>query len=216
MQSISMPCREAARSDEQTIGGLILEKKSGTDSPVMGERLVWIDLEMSGLDPAKHVILEIAAVVTDNNLEIVAEGPNMAVYCPQERLMSMEPWSRDHHQASGLLDRVKTSSFDCLRAEKKTLDFLGAHCQQGSSPLCGNSVWQDRRFLAQYMPSLNGFLHYRNIDVSSVKELARRWFPSVPAYKKQKAHLALMDIKESIAELQYYRRRVFVSNTGRH
>jgi len=171
---------------------------------------------MSGLDPAKHVILEIAAVVTDNNLEIVAEGPNMAVHYLKETLVSMEAWSRDHHQASGLLDRVETSPFDCQRAEKKTLEFLRAHCQQESSPLCGNSVWQDRRFLAQYMPSLNGFLHYRNIDVSSIKELARRWFPSVPAYKKQKAHLALMDIKESIAELQYYRKRVFLSNTGGH
>jgi oligoribonuclease len=200
------------RSEKQTIGSFILKKES--DSPEMTQRLVWIDLEMSGLDPARHVILEIAAVVTDNDLEVVAEGPSMAVHYSKEVLVSMEAWSREHHQASGLLDRVETSPFDCRRAEKKTLEFLRAYCRQGSSPLCGNSVWQDRRFLAQYMPSLNGFLHYRNIDVSSIKELARRWFPSVPVYQKQKAHLALMDIKESIAELQFYRKRVFLCDRG--
>jgi len=170
---------------------------------------------MSGLDPDRHVILEIATVVTDNNLEIVAEGPTMAVHYSKDALVSMDAWSRAHHQASGRLDRVETAPHDCRRAEKMTLGFLRSHCQEGNSPLCGNSVWQDRRFLAQYMPSLNGFLHYRNIDVSSIKELARRWFPSVPAYQKQKAHLALMDIKESIAELQYYREKVFLS-VGRH
>jgi oligoribonuclease len=165
---------------------------------------------MSGLEPEKHVILEIAAVVTDNNLEIVAEGPSLAVHYPKDALVSMEPWSRTHHQASGLLDRVKTSAYDCGRAEKKTLEFIAGHCQPDDSPLCGNSIWQDRRFLAKYMPSLNGFLHYRNIDVSSVKELVHRWYPWLPAYEKQKAHLALMDIKESIRELEYYRDKVFL------
>ena len=151
--------------------------------------LVWIDLEMSGLDPDKHVILEIATVITDNNLEIIAEGPSMAIGHPSEDLLAMEEWSKAHHQASGLLHRVRTSPYNCRSAEQKTLEILSHYCQKGSSPLCGNSVWQDRRFLARHMPTLNGFLHYRNIDVSSVKELVRRWYPSVPAYQKQKAHL---------------------------
>ena len=176
----------------------------------MSERLVWIDLEMSGLDPDKHVILEIATVITDNNLEIIAEGPSMAIAHKSEDLLAMEEWSKAHHEASGLLHGVSTSAYNCQSAEQETLKFLSRYCQKGSSPLCGNSVWQDRRFLARYMPTLNGFLHYRNIDVSSVKELVRRWYPSVPAYEKQKAHLALIDIKESIAELRYYRDKVFL------
>lgn len=177
----------------------------------MKDRLIWIDLEMSGLYPDKHVILEIATVVTDDNLETLAEGPTLAVHHPEESLFAMEEWSRTHHRESGLLDRAEASSCDCQQAEEKTLAFLTHHCEKGSSPLCGNSIWQDRRFLAKYMPTLNGFLHYRNIDVSSIKELARRWYPSVPAYEKQKAHLALLDIKESIAELRYYRREVFMT-----
>jgi oligoribonuclease len=166
---------------------------------------------MSGLDPDKHVILEIASVVTDDNLQIVAEGPTLAIHHPEGDLLAMEEWSRTHHEKSGLLDRAKTSTYNCQQAEEKTLAFLTQHCDQGRSPLCGNSIWQDRRFLAKYMPTVNGFLHYRNIDVSSIKELVRRWYPSLPAYEKQKAHLALVDIKESIAELRYYRQEVFIS-----
>ena len=177
----------------------------------MTNRLIWIDLEMSGLNPDIHVILEIASVVTDDNLKIVAEGPTLAIHHPEEDLLAMEEWSRTHHEESGLLDRAKASSYNCQQAEEKTLAFLTHYCQQGSSPLCGNSIWQDRRFLSKYMPTVNGFLHYRNIDVSSIKELVRRWYPLLPAYEKQKAHLALIDIKESIAELRYYRQKVFVT-----
>jgi oligoribonuclease len=176
----------------------------------LSSKLIWIDLEMTGLDPEKHFILEIASIVTDNRLEIVAEGPNIAINYPEETLENMEEWSRHHHKESGLLDRAKASTYDCQSAEKKTLEFLSMHCKKGESPLCGNSVWQDRRFLIKHMPSLEEFLHYRNIDVSTIKELVRRWYASLPPYQKQKPHLALSDIKESINELKYYRQKVFL------
>lgn len=176
----------------------------------MDTHLIWIDLEMTGLDPQTHVILEIASIVTDGHLNIIAEGPDMAINHPEHILSSMEEWSREHHQASGLLDRVKASSFNCQRAEEETLAFVSRYCEKGKSLLCGNSVWQDRRFLTKYMPRLEAFLHYRIIDVSSVKELVRNWYPSLPPFKKQKAHLAMSDIVESIKELKYYREKVFV------
>jgi oligoribonuclease len=150
-------------------------------------------------------------VVTDDDLAVVAEGPNIVIYQPEAALMAMDQWAESHHQASGLLERVKASSYDCKRAEQMTLEFLYPYCRQGHSPLCGNSVWQDRRFLAKYMPSLNGFCHYRNIDVSSIKELVKRWYPALPPFKKRKAHLASMDIQESIHELKYYRQKVFLT-----
>lgn len=176
----------------------------------MKDRLIWIDLEMTGLDPEKEVILEIASIVTDGDLELVAEGPNIAINHPEEILLAMEKWSMTHHERSGLLDRARVSPYDCQSAEQKTLEFLSIHCKKGKSPLCGNSVWQDRRFLIRHMPNLGGFFHYRNIDVSSIKELVKRWYPSLPPYKKQKNHLALSDIKESINELKYYRQKVFL------
>lgn len=176
----------------------------------MNNRLIWIDLEMTGLDPERDFILEIATVVTDDQLELVAEGPNMAVNQPDEVLLFMEEWSMIHHKESGLLDRVKSSSCDCRSAEQKTLEFLSPLCKKGESPLCGNSVGQDRQFLKKHMPTLESFFHYRNIDVSTIKELVRRWYPSLPLYKKQKTHLALSDIKESISELRYYRQKVFL------
>lgn len=172
--------------------------------------LIWIDLEMTGLDPEKMVILEIATVVTDDQLEIVGEGPNIAINYPDDILKNMTGWSRSHHEESGLLERVKTSSYDCQRAEQETLDFLHGYCKQGESPLCGNSIWQDRRFLIKHMPRLEAFFHYRNIDVSSLKELVRRWYPSLPPYEKKNNHLALSDIIESINELIYYRQKVFL------
>ena len=165
---------------------------------------------MTGLDPEKEGILEIATLVTDGDLALVAEGPNMAINCPEKILLAMDKWSMTHHERSGLLDRVKASTYDCQVAEQKTLEFLFIHCKRGESPLCGNSVWQDRRFLIRHMPDLESFLHYRNIDVSSIKELVKRWYPSLPPYKKQKNHLALSDIKESVNELKYYRERVFL------
>lgn len=166
---------------------------------------------MSGLEPDRHVILEIATIVTDNNLAIVAEGPNIAVHHEKERLENMEAWSWKHHKASGLLQRAEASRDDCALAETKTLEFLSRHVEQGKSPLCGNSVWQDRRFLSRYMPTLHDFLHYRNIDVSTVKELARRWYPALPEVRKRKDHLALNDIRESIQELKFYREKIFSS-----
>lgn len=178
--------------------------------PKMNTNLIWIDLEMTGLDPETQVIVEVASIVTDGQLNIVAQGPDIAINHPEHILSSMEEWSREHHQASGLLDRVKVSSLNCRRAEEETLDFVSRYCEKGKSPLCGNSVWQDRRFLIKYMPRLEAFLHYRNIDVSSVKELVKNWYPSLPSFKKQKAHLAMSDIEESIKELKYYRENVFV------
>jgi len=180
----------------------------------LNNRLVWIDLEMTGLDPERDFIIEIATVVTDDELEVVAQGPNIAMHQPDEVLMSMDEWSTIHHKESGLLDRVKSSTWNCKSAERKTLEFLSPFCRRGESPLCGNSVGQDRQFLKKHMPTLEAFFHYRNIDVSSIKELVRRWYPSLPPYEKQKAHLALNDIKESIRELQYYRKRVFQTQKG--
>ena len=176
----------------------------------MKNHLVWIDLEMSGLDPERHVIVEIGSIVTDDRLEIVAKGPDIAINYSKNILSLMEEWSLKHHKLSGLLDRVKASPYNCRRAEQETIEFLSRYCQKGESPLCGNSVWQDRRFLIKYMPRLNEFLHYRNIDVSSIKELVRRWYPTLPGFEKQNSHLALSDIRESIKELRYYRENAFV------
>ena len=175
----------------------------------ISKQLIWIDLEMTGLDPESHVIIEIATVITDEQLEVVAQGPEIAINYPKRDLSSIDEWSRRQHQASGLLDRVKNSSFTCRQAEQETLNFLRRYCKKGECPLCGNSVWQDRRFLIKQMPRLEAFLHYRNIDVSSIKELAKRWYPSLPPFPKQKSHLALGDIKESIEELKHYRVKLF-------
>jgi oligoribonuclease len=176
----------------------------------MQEPLIWIDLEMTGLDPERHVILEIASVLTDDSLNIIAEGPCMAVHPSAQALAAMDEWSREHHHLSGLLGRAQNSPYDHQAAEHLTLEFLSPHSRKGLSPLCGNSIWQDRRFLIKHMPELEAFFHYRNIDVSSLKELVRRWYPALPQFEKQKTHTALSDIKESIAELRYYREKVFV------
>ena len=175
------------------------------------DRLVWMDLEMTGLDPERDVIIEVATVVTDNNLAMVAEGPVIAIAQPSGRLDAMDEWNRTHHGASGLLDRVQASRFSERDAEAATLGFLARHVEEGASPLCGNTIWQDRRFLARYMPALEGYLHYRNIDVSSVKELVMRWRPELMAgFAKKNEHRALADIRESIAELTYYRDHFFM------
>lgn len=176
----------------------------------MTNRLVWIDLEMSGLDPDRHVIVEIASIVTDSDLHSIAEGPDLAIWHPEDVLVAMDPWSQEHHRASGLLERIRTSSVTCHQAEEETLQFLSRYCEKGASPLCGNSIGQDRRFLYKHMPRLEAFFHYRNIDVSSIKELAKRWYPSLPPFTKKKSHLALSDIRESIGELIYYRQHVFL------
>lgn len=171
--------------------------------------LVWMDLEMSGLDPDTCRILEIATLVTDHNLEILAEGPELVVHQPDAVLDAMDEWCTTHHGQSGLTDAVKASKVSQDDAEQQTLAFLKAHTPAGASPLCGNSIWQDRRFLAKHMPTLEGYLHYRLVDVSTIKELSRRWYPDQPAFRKGEAHRALDDIRESIAELRHYREHLF-------
>lgn len=175
-----------------------------TDKP-----LVWIDLEMSGLDPDEDVILEIATIVTDGDLELVAEGPNLVVHQPDSVLEAMDEWNTRHHGESGLTERVRNSEIGTREAERRTLEFLEEHVEPDSAPLCGNSVYQDRRFLYRYMPDLEEFLHYRNVDVSSIKELVDRWYDDAEPPEKETRHRALDDIRESIQELRFYRDRVF-------
>lgn len=177
--------------------------------PARDDLLVWMDLEMSGLEPDRDVILEIATLITDASLTVVAEGPVLVVHQPEAVLSAMDDWNREHHGASGLTARVRASRLTVGEVEAETLAFVGEHCTERSSPLCGNSIHQDRRFIARYMPRLDRFLHYRNIDVSTVKELARRWYPDQPPPEKKHAHLALDDIRESIDELRFYRAHVF-------
>jgi oligoribonuclease len=171
--------------------------------------LVWIDMEMSGLDAATCAILEVAVLVTDGDLNEIAEGPDLVVHQPEAVLAAMDEWNTRHHGESGLADRVRTSRLSLAEAEEQVLAFLAGYTSAGKSPLCGNSVHQDRAFILAHMPRLAAFLHYRNIDVSTVKELVRRWYPAVPIPQKQEAHRALSDIRESLAELRYYRERVF-------
>jgi oligoribonuclease len=177
----------------------------------MENNLVWMDLEFSGLDPDTNVILEIATLVTDAQLNILAEGPQLAIHHPDRLLQGMDDWNKKHHKASGLLERVKTSRESHKTAQEKTLRFIAQYCKKSSAPLCGNSIHQDRKFLRKYMPGLDDYLHYRIVDVSTVKELARRWYPKLPPFKKKEKHLALDDIRESIEELKYYREKIFRS-----
>tara|TARA_Y100000590_G_C15421838_1_gene901708 strand:+ start:100 stop:651 length:552 start_codon:yes stop_codon:yes gene_type:complete len=170
--------------------------------------LVWIDLEMTGLGD-EHLILEIATLVTDGNLNILAEGPEIAVYRSPGELKSMEDWSAEHHKSSGLLDRVGKSSILIGQAESMTIDFLSNWVRKGQSPLCGNSVHTDRRFIRKEMPNLESFLHYRIIDVSTIKGLAKHWYPSLTPPEKKSAHLAMSDIKESVDELKWFRETIF-------
>ena len=170
------------------------------------DHLIWIDLEMTGLDPNHDRIIEIATIVTDAHLNVLAEGPVMAVKQSDALLDGMDEWNTRHHNDSGLVERVRSSDVDEAEAERRTLAFLEHYLDPGVSPMCGNSICQDRRFLANYMPSLEAFFHYRNLDVSTLKELARRWKPGIlDGFQKANKHLALDDIRESIAELAYYR-----------
>lgn len=179
--------------------------------PVSKHPIVWMDLEMSGLDPEVERILELAVLVTDSNLDVVAEGPELVIHQPDALLDAMDEWNTTHHGASGLTDRVRASTLGEAEAEAQVLEFLKEHCDPRTAPLAGNSIWQDRRFLGRYMPTLEGYLHHRIIDVSSVKELAYRWNPRIleGAPTKREAHRALDDIVESIEELRYYRRTFF-------
>lgn len=168
--------------------------------------LIWIDLEMTGLDPRHDRIIEIATVVTDANLHVVAEGPVFAVHQSNELLNGMDEWNTRQHNMSGLVKRVQESTITEAMAEAQTLEFLQRHTVPGKSPMCGNSIWQDRRFLSAYMPELEKYFHYRMVDVSTLKELALRWAPVIyNGFKKESAHLALSDIHDSINELKYYR-----------
>ena len=173
--------------------------------------LIWIDLEMTGLEPKEHKIIEIATVVTDSELNVLAEGPVFAVQTEQVELDKMDSWCVTHHGNSGLTKRVKDSAVSMQEAEKLTIEFLAQYVPSGKSPMCGNSVCQDRRFMVEQMPALETFFHYRNLDVSTLKELSRRWAPKVyQSHQKSGAHLALADILESIDELNHYRKHLFL------
>ena len=169
------------------------------------DNLIWIDLEMTGLEPERDVIIEIATVVTDSTLEHSVEGPVIAIHQSDATLAGMDEWNTRQHGGSGLTARVRASSFDTAQAEAMTLEFLARHVPPNVSPMCGNSICQDRRFLYRYMPKLAAFFHYRNLDVSTLKELKKRWAPNLPAFEKTSSHLALDDIRDSIAELKHYR-----------
>ena len=197
----SQPPPAAAEARAETVSGTLAASE---------HNLIWIDLEMTGLDPDTDTILEIATLVTDSQLKVLAEGPELAIRHPLARLEAMDDWNRNTHSRSGLWQRVLDSEVDLARAEALTVEFLTHWVPAGKSPMCGNSICQDRRFLVRGMPKLEDYFHYRNLDVSTVKELARRWRPDVIAgVKKSGAHLALDDIKDSIAELQHYRATFF-------
>ncbi|MCZ2723075.1 oligoribonuclease [Marinomonas sp. 15G1-11] len=174
------------------------------------DNLIWIDLEMTGLDPEANTIIEIATIVTDKDLNVLAEGPSLAIYQSKATMDAMDEWCTQHHGDSGLTERVLSSVISMEEAQRQTIDFLSNYVPEGVSPICGNSVGQDRRFLWKYMPELEAYFHYRYLDVSTIKELARRWQPELlDAFKKKGAHLAMDDIKESIEELRYYRETFF-------
>jgi oligoribonuclease len=170
--------------------------------------LIWLDLEMTGLNPEVDRIIEIATIVTDSDLNIIAEGPQFAIHQADSLLDQMDEWNTRQHHGSGLVQRVKESVINEEQAQAATINFLQQHVAEGKSPLCGNSVWQDRRFLARYMPMLEQYFHYRLIDVSTIKELALRWAPKIyGGFQKESQHLAIHDVRDSIAELRYYREK---------
>jgi len=178
--------------------------------PQDANALVWIDMEMTGLLPETDRIIEIATIITDSGLNVIAEGPVLAIHQPDSILQGMDEWNTRIHNGTGLVERVKSSSINDAEAERQTLRFIQAHVPKNKSPLCGNSICQDRRFLYRYMPELTDWLHYRNLDVSTLKELTRRWKPGIiSGFTKKNTHKALDDIRESIGELRYYREHLF-------
>lgn len=174
----------------------------------MDDNLIWIDLEMTGLDTQHDYIIEIATVVTDNQLQQLVEGPVLAIHQSESVLAGMDDWNIRQHSRSGLLQRVRESRLSAAEAEARTLQFLKQYAVAGKSPMCGNSICQDRRFLARLMPELETFFHYRNLDVSTLKELARRWYSDLPSFSKKASHLALSDVHDSINELRHYRQHL--------
>ena len=174
------------------------------------QNLVWVDMEMTGLNPDTDAIIEIATIVTDTDLKVLAEGPAIAIHQPNERLETMDEWNTNQHNASGLVERVRQSQETELTAARRTIRFIRKYVPYGKSPMCGNSICQDRRFMARYMPELEAWFHYRNLDVSTVKILMQRWRPELEAsIEKESVHLALEDIRQSIEELRYYRDHFF-------
>lgn len=172
----------------------------------LSQRLIWIDLEMTGLSPEHDVIIEIATIVTDKDLNLIAEGPVFAIAQDEQTLAKMDEWNTRTHTQSGLVERIRKEGVSMRHAEAKTIEFLREHIAEKTSPMCGNTICQDRRFLARQMPQLEAYFHYRNLDVSTLKELAKRWKPNaLEGFKKANAHTALADIRESIAELAHYR-----------
>ena len=183
------------------------------DAKQKDDYLVWLDCEMTGLDPKTCTILEIGAIITDGELEVVAEGPSIAVHHSDRVLNGMEAWSRFHHKKSGLTQACRDSKLSLKKAEQQVLQFVQKYCKKKTAPLCGNTIWQDRRFLVKYMPTLEQYLHYRTIDVSSIKELVKRWYPADHAMPREKrqTHRVTEDICESIEELRHYRKKVFIA-----
>lgn len=175
--------------------------------------LVWMDLEMTGLDPKENKIIEVAVIITDSNLNVIAESDVYAIHQPKDELDKMDEWNVNTHTSSGLIERVKNSVYTEKMCETEILSFISQFVLPQKSPLCGNSIWQDRRFLIEYMPDLEKYFHYRNIDVSTIKELARLWNPAI-RYQKKQLHQALSDIRESIEELQYYQKNFFINLTN--
>jgi oligoribonuclease len=177
-----------------------------------GDNLLWLDLEMTGLDPSRCTILEIGVIVTDSRLKVLSEGPGIAIHHSDKVLSAMEPWSQHHHRKTGLTEECRVSTVSRKEAESRVLDFVKHHFAPNTARLCGNSIWQDRRFLSKYMPKLESYLHYRMIDVSTLKELVGRWYPKArfQPISKINAHRVLGDIRESIAELAFYRDKVFL------
>ncbi len=175
----------------------------------LGNQFIWLDLEMTGLKPESDVILEIATLITDSDLNVLIEGPDLVLHQPDAVLDGMDDWNKHQHGKSGLVQRVRASTEDIASAESQTLEFLKHNFKSKTAILCGNTIWQDRRFLARYMPTLEAFFHYRMIDVSSLKILYQHWYPDLAPFIKSDSHLALNDIRESAAELRFYREKMF-------
>ena len=172
------------------------------------QNLIWIDLEMTGLDTIEDRIIEIATIVTDKDLNVIEEGPVIAIKTPEKAIDEMDDWNTNQHNKSGLVDRIKKSSYTYFDAQEMTIEFLEKYIEGNKSPMCGSGICQDRRFLARCMPNLERFFHYRNLDVSTIKEIVNRWYPGIK-FKKDPQHLALQDIKDSIDELKFYRNTIF-------